>query len=318
MRLLRGRVPWLAAAVAVAVAGGAVAAVLLGGGSNATRLLPNGQPIAARATLAPRDVLFGDTIEARVDVRLDRSRIDARRVRLLTAFDPYQQVGPAVTRRRTVGGVTQLVTTYTLRCLTSACLDISGGRRRIVFRSAELRYAERGGAARALDVIFPGLLLSSRLAVRETQVNRLAPELPHWRAQTRALPAPTYRISPGGLSAGLLVAAGLLLLGGAAVGYRLLPESARAFGRARPPALPPLERALALLDRARREGREHEERKALDLLARELRRRGARELAGTARELAWSRTSPPERATDELADEVRVMLNGRRNGRRAS
>lgn len=316
MSLLRGRVPWLAAAVAVAVTAGAVAAVLVNGAPNVERLLPKGRVIAARATLSPRDALFGDTVHVRIDVRFDRSRVDARRLRLLTAFDPYAPVEPEITRRRTVGNVTQLIRSADLRCLTSACLEITGGRRRIEFRSADVRYSLRhGGGPRTLEVRFPGLLLSSRLGAREVQIDTLNPQLPQARAETRVLPAPTYAVSPGAASAALVAVAALLLFGAAAFAYPLLPESLRSFGRERPPALPPLERALALLDHARSDGEEHEERKALDLLARELRRRGAGDLAGTARKLAWSRSAPPAEATGDLAHEVRGLLNGRANGR---
>lgn len=129
MRLLRGRVHLLAAGLALAAAGGAVAAVLLAGGSNVSRLLPGGRPLAARATLSTREASFGDTVRAAVEVRVDRRRIDPARLRLLTSFDPYQPVGPPAVRRRTVGDVVEVVTTYDLRCLVTACLDVTGGRR---------------------------------------------------------------------------------------------------------------------------------------------------------------------------------------------
>ena len=77
-----------------------------------------------------------------------------------------------------------------------------------------------------------------------------------------------------------------------------------------------LELALAAVDRARG-GISAEERKALELLADELRRTGRGELAWTATELAWSTASPAPDQTGALTAEVRRDLEERTNGHRA-
>ena len=313
--LVRGRVPWIAAALTLAVAAGAVSLALLSGGAGVERLLPSGQAISVSGSVAPREVLFGDTVRAQWDVRFDRRLIDPSRVAVRWTAEPFGRVGDPVTRTRTVGEVTQIVTTTTLRCLVDRCL-ITGGRRAMRLREAELSFARRGRRAQSRTFAFPSVLVGSRLGPRDAQINTLNPILPRWRAPLRTLPPPSYAFSPVTGSLVLAGAAGLLLLAAAALVYRLLPEEWRSFGRRRPP-LPPLERALALLEQARREGRERDERKALDLLARELRERDAPELAGAARELAWRRAAPPARASEELAREVRALLNWRSNGRRA-
>lgn len=315
MRFLRGRVGWAVVALAAAAAGGAAAAALLiGGGPAPPGLLPPGKAIVVSATITPRSVSFGDTIRARVDIRFDRRRIDPHRIRFSTNFAPYLRVGDDLADGRTVGAVTEIVSATDLRCLTSTCL-VGGTRRRLQFSPVTVTYERRGGHRDVVSKQFPALFIASRLDLRQIQEGN-PNEVPTWRAQTDLLPRATYGMPPGTLIAVLAAAAAALLLAAAVIGWRLLPESVRAYGRLGGRSLPPLERALALLERARGAGQEREERKALDLLARELRRRGAGELAGTARDLAWSRTAPATQETDALAGEVRRMLNGSTNGHR--
>jgi hypothetical protein len=77
-----------------------------------------------------------------------------------------------------------------------------------------------------------------------------------------------------------------------------------------------LERAVAAVERARG-GDSAEERKALELLAAELRKTGSGGLAWTATELAWSPSDPPVEKTGALTESVRRELSGRTNGHRA-
>ena len=86
--------------------------------------------------------------------------------------------------------------------------------------------------------------------------------------------------------------------------------------RRRRAAPSPLERALQAVERARG-GETTEERKALELLAAELRRSGRGGLAWTATELAWSPSVPEPGRTGALTESVRRELNGRTNGQRA-
>ena len=70
-------------ALAAVVLVGALAIVLLawnrGGGGEATRTAA--PPIDARTDISPRSVLFGDTVNAVVEVTLDRNRVDPDSVR---------------------------------------------------------------------------------------------------------------------------------------------------------------------------------------------------------------------------------------------
>src|SRR5204862_113063 len=104
----------------------------------------------------------------------------------------------------------------------------------------------------------------------------------------------------------LLLAAGFLLRP-YLPGIRLVPRR-RALSR--------LERAVEAVERARG-GVTEEERKALELLAAELRKSGSGGLAWTATELAWSPLQPPAEKTVALTESVRRELAGRTNGHRA-
>src|SRR5438046_4420367 len=77
-----------------------------------------------------------------------------------------------------------------------------------------------------------------------------------------------------------------------------------------------LERAVEAVERARG-GAAEDERKALELLAAELRKTGSGSLAWTASELAWSSSEPTSDRTVALTDSVRRELAGRTNGHRA-
>jgi hypothetical protein len=76
----------------------------------------------------------------------------------------------------------------------------------------------------------------------------------------------------------------------------------------------PLERALAVLERAHEQGIEREQRLALDKLAHELRTGGQQELAGRARELAWEQDVPDAARTAPFSEHVRDVIAGRSNG----
>ena len=123
----------------------------------------------------------------------------------------------------------------------------------------------------------------------------------------------TYRYSPSTVFATALALAAALL---AVTGWLLwpyLPTAAWAWRRT--DRRSPLERALAAVEEAR--GRPIDERKALELLAVELRNTGAPKLAWEATELAWSEETPREDRTLALAGEIRREVGARTNGHRA-
>jgi hypothetical protein len=189
---------------------------------------------------------------------------------------------------------------YALECLTAACVPERGQVER-QFLPALVSYRTRTGRLEQLQVEWPSYTVASHLT---------AADRPDPTARMRvdaALPPVTYRIDPGTLRAllaalsGILVVATALLLAGAL--WRRVPGVLPAA-----PELPPLGRALRLVRASTSNGFPAERRKALGLLARELRRSGHRELARDAVRLAWSAEDPSPDAADAFAEEVETSV----------
>jgi hypothetical protein len=274
--------------------------------------------IDATAALSPRPTAFGDTVTARVDVTLDRRRIDADSVRIATDFAPFSPTAEPERTRREGETTTHIRSTWTLRCLSSACLP-PGQPLRIPLEQATITYDTLGPQAASgqrLTARWPLLVVHTRL---ESSV--LAPsafgsgtspfETP-WRADMVSMPPVSYRVEPEAARIPLFGAAGAFALLGVALAYLgrprrrpkpvLVPEA--------PPApLPtPVEQALAMLEDAVAANGATDRRRALELVAAELAGRGSHDLAQLARTLAWSRQSPALERTTPLAEEARPAL----------
>ena len=112
----------IAAAVAAVVTGVvtlAVAILSTGGGGSA---LPNDEPLAATASVDPTVVFFGDETTARIDIAVDRDKLDPDRVRIATDFRPFDRLGQHKARRD-AGRITYIRETYLLRCLSRECVQ---------------------------------------------------------------------------------------------------------------------------------------------------------------------------------------------------
>jgi hypothetical protein len=273
------------------------------------------EPIGARGFLTPRIVLFGDLVRARVDVILDRTRVDPDSVRVATAFAPWEIVGDPERIRRDSGSTTHLRTTYTLRCLTSPCVP-SGQSAPLQFSQARVSYAAPAGgqAPRAsFPVDWPLLVVYSRFATANFDAgSQVGPSTP-WRADVVTMPAVSYLVPPWLALWGAVVVGGLFVLGGAWLVYRAWPRRAPApppEPEPEPlPQLTPLEQALALLEDAAREDGVEERRRSLELVAEVLEEHeDARDLVHTAKVLAWSEADPEVEDTSGLAARVRTKL----------
>jgi hypothetical protein len=260
---------------------------------------PRAQGIVARVHLAPQPVQFGDVVTATVDVVVERRRIDPRDVAVRVVFLPYRPLAPATRARADAGGLTELRWTWRLDCLTTRC---SVPARRLMLRlpPALVLFAPRGGTRERINLRWPELVVQSRLDLQAVVQAELPAFAAPWRADLSALPAVRYRIPPGPLEWTLVALATVLVLGGGglvAAGLGVVPRVRR--GR-----LPPLEHALAQVEQAREAAAR---RRALELLARELRVRGHDELALGARELAWSPRRPAADEAAALAERVRSV-----------
>lgn len=269
--------------------------------------------VEAQAQLLPAIVLFGDTVTAQVDVTLDRSRVDPDTVRVEADFAPWEPVSEPERIRRDGAATTHIRTRFVLRCLTGPCLpaqDVAP----LEFGTAVVTYP--GGEP--VYARWPVLAVHSRIVSAEAPPpvgpagggrRRGPPEIP-WRADVVAMPAPTYRVAPG-IALPLLLAGGSLLAAcGLALGLVALPRRRPAPAPAPeppPPPLPPLERALALLEDPAPADGAADRRRALELVADHVAARDAR-LARTARTLAWREDLPPVEETSGLAARVRTAL----------
>ncbi len=307
-------------------AAGIIAALVLGTSDKpeTARSLDRGQLLAASATLGPASHLFAGPIHVRVDAVVDRTRIDPDRVYLESQWSPYEVVGGFARTRKDVGTVSRLTWNGEIHCVAVDCTPEPGSAVLRQLKPSYVRY-RRGAGDRvvpsAVKITWPALNGFSRLDPSHLQrtaivskvgrVNRLSVVLPPWRLDSLPIGSDSYRITPTKLfwlallfAAALVVAAFLLV-------RPWLPDLQ--LGRDAAP-LSRLERALLTVEQGRSEPEER--RKALELLAEELRSSGRRGLAGEAKELAWAQHGPEGDRTSALTAEVRRELERRSNGHR--
>jgi hypothetical protein len=272
--------------------------------------------IQANAALLPRNVGFGDTVTARVDVALDRRRVDADSVRVATDFAPWTQIADPEQVRRDGEGTTHLRTTWRLRCLASACLPPAQSLR-TPLTPITVTYDTLGANAasgRQLTEEWPVLTVNTRLEDPGgiPPASAGSPFETPWRADMVTMPPVTYRVEPETARIPLFAGAVAFALLGLALAYLGRPRR-----RAKPvvvveeppaPVLTPLEQALAVLEDAMAANGAADRRRALELVAAELDGSGNDDLAGLARSLAWSKPIPAVDRTTPLAEEARPAL----------
>jgi hypothetical protein len=273
-------------------------------------------PIEARVSLRPATVYFGDTVTARVDITLDRSRVDPESVILVTSFDPWQELGDPQEVRREGGTTTHLRTTWRLRCLLSVCLPPAGGLV-TTFDPATVTYRPIGANAAPADPLlsaWPRLVQTTRLdqnAAPAAPGSGRSPFETPWRADLVSMPAVSYRVDPDTAGPALFGVAGVLALLGFGLAYAGRPRRRpQPVVEAPPPPPPvsPLEQALALLEDGAAVNGSTDRRRALELVAAALASHGDDDLARHARDLAWSRHGPEVTRTTPIADQARPLL----------
>jgi hypothetical protein len=301
---------------------GALVVMLLwdGGGSDTpepTVASPSG--IEAYAELDRYKVHFGDTLTAKVEISVDRARVDPDSIRIDTDFTPWKAAGPPTVVRRDGRSTTYIETRYILRCLESFCTtpeeqSVQG------FRAARVSYtaleqAAGGAGPRTVQAAWPQILVTARYAPPSaSQSTRQAAT--QWQANLLSLPAATYRIGPWALVALLLLGAVILAAAAVLIVLRTRPRPAAAVAVAAPGAdagsgITPLDYALELLEDPARVNGSGDQRRALELVADGLVDRGDGTLARLARALAWSRPVPRIEETSGIARKARAVL-GRR------
>jgi hypothetical protein len=324
-----GRLRYVLLGVLVAAGIGVLVVATFGsrGHSSTAKSLDRGQVLAAAAKIEPQSLLFGAPVHVRIDAVVDRRQLDPTRVHLDAKWTPYQPVVPIVRTRTDVGPYTRLRWTVDLHCVVVDCVPQAGSIARQTFQPTTVRYfgvGKNGSPPDPVTVTWPQISAVSRLdpidIERRAIVNRVGPAgqvraiLPPWRVNSTNLAAVSYKVSPSTLFWSSLALALALLLAAAFLLRPYLPGFGWVPRRRRPVSR--LERAVEAVERARG-GEAADERKALELLAEELRRSGSGRLAWTATELAWSPSQPPADKTGALTEDVRQELAGRTNGHRA-
>jgi len=298
----------LVAAAAAATIAAALAFLLLGGEPGSEDPIP--RRLQAEGTLAPRIVLFGDTVRAHVDVTLDRRRVDPDSVKVRASFKEWRRVEPSRIERSDAGSTTYLQVAYVLRCLKQNCPP-ERDLRPFEFDPATVSFTDRHDGRQkqeTVEVFWPRLIVNTRIGPGD-----LAVAGSPWRADIASVPKPSYRAAPRLLISLLSVAALVLALTGVALTWFGWPRKQPAPVPAAPAEpeflLTPLEQALELLEDAARANGAADQRRSLELVAEVLAQRGDEDgLAPAARELAWSPTAPPPEATKGLAVRVRTKL----------
>ena len=300
---------WIAAAVVTAATAAAVAVLIVRGGDTAPAI-PR-QAISGETLLSRSATLFADQLQVKIEVLIDRNRIDPGRVGFNPKFDPYVQIGIAKLERRDTGPLTRLTYLANLACNTYACIP-AYTTTRVQFPPAKVSYWPRAGGdtrRRTLQVPWVGFTLGPRTSAAD--LNNADPFVqPAWRATTEP-EAVSYSMSPGLLRGVLFGVGGLLLVLALFAFVRFVRA---VLWRFRPPAPGPLERAVALVEKATERDDQPAKRKALELLSRELTSSGEGELALAARELAWAEATPLPSSTQPLTIDVRRLIAERSNG----
>lgn len=251
------------------------------------------QDVAASTSLEPLAGLFGDAVRAEVDVALDPKRVDPDSVLVSVDFGPLEGPALVVPQRFEAGRSMHVRFRYELLCLREDCRPRSG-KHEVKLAPAVIRYRLVDGTTRTLRAEWPApVVIASRLTAEGSA-------RPVWRAREQPPPV-SYRVPPALVAAAGFSIAALLALGAVlTIAFEALALARRR--RSDPLAgLTPLERALALLARAVADGGTARQRRALDRLARELRRAGDEDLASDARRLAWSRARPERERVAHLA-----------------
>lgn len=285
-----------------------------GGDEEAGQELPQGRQIAATASFDQGVHLFAERVRARVEVVVDAEQLDPDRIELEPRFLPYDVVEESASRESR-GQLDVIRQEYVLRCLRIACIPPiittgpageaetgRGERQTIRIRPTLVRYDDPDGGERVVArASWPEIVSVSR--IRQSDVPRFGFV---FKTSVAPLPEPDYRVPPAVLGGGLLAAALALLALPVALMVGWVRDRRPATPIAEPEReLTPLERALRLVEWARERVDGSERREALEVLATELDLLERSELAGSARMLAWSPTSPTSEAAGELVHTVR-------------
>lgn len=274
-------------------------------------VLPGGRLVLATASFDPPVHLFGDEVVARLDLIVDRRRLDPEAMRVRPRFHPYERVGGVRVSRTDRGDLTRLRYEARLRCLHLGCIGVRlesaagpretgrGERRTFRFAPARVTYEERGRERLLRVVRWPPLEVVSRINAQQIRTRRFV-----FESNLTPLPRVTYLLPPP-LLALLLLLAALALLALPATRLRRKLQARRPPPIEEEPELPPLERALQLVEWARERANGEDRRRALEVLAVALEDVERPEDADEVRALAWAPPPPSPEAAAVIVRRIR-------------
>jgi hypothetical protein len=292
------------------------------GGDEQKPLIAASKTAVVRGELTPDVHLFGEPVVARVDVILNREKVDPADVQLKTDFEPYEKVGETRETRRNIGDFTVIRYTTTLNCLNYRCIPPTAAGETTVSQLPGLPPFLPGQARdEKVQFDFPPATVVMDAEPKDKTLGRAV--WPPLRSLSRInwydssvvgqgfpfvttvtpLPDPEYRISPTILGLGLLALAVALLTLPVWLVARLRRRRAVP-GAEAGPALSSLERALRLVEWASRRPSVDERREALEALAYELGHEDDGS-AEKAREHGWSPPSPEPKEMTGLVASIR-------------
>ena len=290
-RLHRPARPGLLAAVAVflaCLAAGSLALALYERGGGA----PSGakQTLSARATLSSRSILFGDTVEAKLDLTVP-SGTGLGDVQVNPVFSPFRIVSRHVDRADLGGGLERITLRYGLTCLSLHCLT-SHPSRNVQFTPTTVSLS-----GRRVRAVWPALVQGSRVQDVSAPV----------ADGLESGPAVSPRLQPRRDTYEALGAAGVSLVAFLSAWLYLRWRARRRLAAlARAPSV--LQNLLTRVEAGLPDDVLYRQRHALDALAVELRHRHIDSgLAVRAERLAWAPEQPDPDEIRSLCRQVRIV-----------
>jgi hypothetical protein len=288
---VRGRWAWSLLACAVLVACIAVGSLVLSSLGSGGSLAAHAPRPSARATLSSRSVLFGDTVEARLDLVLPR-RFAGIAFKGHPNFRPFRIVSSQVNRVELGGGLERISLSYGLSCVSRRCVGASLATK-VQFSPTNLSIP--GGR---LHAVWPSLLEVSRAQGVSEPVSDGLDSVPAAFPGLQPRRDADEAVIAAAVSLFVLLAAGLLVRHRV---RRRLALAAQQVSR--------LQSLLVRVEAGLPEDVLYRQRHALDALAVELRDRHVNgSLAVRAERLAWAPEQPDPEDIRELCTQVRRLV----------
>ena len=276
------------APIAVALAAGMIVPLVAVASAAAAVTPPSA--IAVNADFEPAAPGFGDHLDARIVIELNRRTVRPQTLHYSYALAPLTQVGAARTSRFISGDLELITVVAPVTCVSAQCVT-GKGVTTLSFGPVRANVARTNGTRDGVSAQWPKLAVRGRVLPSD-----LVSASPRFQSDL-APAAPSYRGSPAVLATLLDAAAAVAALG--AVG--LIVWQLLVFARRRPARqLDALERALRLTRDSQNQP-VSQRRRSLGLLARLL---DHGRLSTTARDLAWSEHQPQPDELEALVSEI--------------